>query len=253
MMQTEIRRLEYRSLKKNAGTGGTLPPAVFSFAGGPSAGGAAEDSVAPGFGAQAKQIMLLESKLAELKRTLEDGEVAHAAELLAAREEALQSADASYAAKLKGLRQQMEDSLQEMYQAFVAERNTYFARAESELVKLALAVAARILNREANMDALLLRGAVRVALGQLQEKTVATLKVPESDLTAWQAWQMKMENGPSPITVIADDKLETGGCRIELETGSVDLGVQAQLAEIERGFFDLLAQRPATANEVKVG
>jgi flagellar assembly protein FliH len=103
------------------------------------------------------------------------------------------------------------------------------------------------------MDALLLRGAVRVALGQLQEKTVATLKVPASDLPAWQAWQVKMEGGPSPIIVLGDDKLERGGCRIELESGSVDLGVQAQLAEIERGFFDLLAQRPAAANEAKAG
>lgn len=252
-MQTEIRRLEYRSLKKNAETGGTLPLGVFSFAGGPAAGGVAEDSVAPGFGAQAKQIMLLESKMAELKRTVEDSEVAHAAELRAAREDALRAADERYAAELSGLRQQTADRLQEMYQAFVAEQNIYFARAEGELVKLALAVATRILNREANMDALLLRGAVRVALGQLQEKTVATLRVPESDLAAWQNWQVKVEGGASPITVIGDDKLETGGCRIELETGSVDLGVQAQLAEIEQGFFDLLAQRPAAINEAKAG
>jgi flagellar assembly protein FliH len=253
MMQTEIRRLEYRSLKKNSGTGGTLPPGVFSFAGGSAAGGVAEDSVAPGFGAQAKQIMLLESKVAELKRALEDSETAHAADLCAAREDALRSADARYAAELSGLRQQTEDRLGEMYQAFVAERNTYFARAEGELVKLALAVATRILHREANMDALLLRGAVRVALGQLQEKTVATLRVPEPDLAAWQTWQIKMERGSSPIAVIGDDKLGRGGCRIELETGSVDLGVQAQLAEIEQGFFDLLAQRPAVASEAKIG
>ena len=47
------------------------------------------------------------------------------------------------------------------------ERDRYLHAVEHEVVKLALAVAARILRREAQMDPLLLTGAVRVALGQL--------------------------------------------------------------------------------------
>ena len=48
-----------------------------------------------------------------------------------------------------------------------AERDRFLHAVEQEVVKLALAVAARILRREAQMDPLLLTGAVRVALGQL--------------------------------------------------------------------------------------
>jgi flagellar assembly protein FliH len=32
--------------------------------------------------------------------------------------------------------------------------------------------------------------------------------------------------------------MRLGDCVVEAELGSVDLGVRAQLAEIERGFFD---------------
>jgi len=34
-------------------------------------------------------------------------------------------------------------------------------------------------------------------------------------------------------------------CLLETEVGSTDFSVQAQLEEIEKGFFDLLAARPS--------
>jgi hypothetical protein len=37
--------------------------------------------------------------------------------------------------------------------------------------------------------------------------------------------------------------MNPGECVLEAHPGSVDLGVRAQLEEIERGFFDLLEQR----------
>ena len=55
----------------------------------------------------------------------------------------------------------------ELCESFAEERDRYLHAVEQEVVRLALAVAARILRREAQMDPLLLTGAVRVALGQL--------------------------------------------------------------------------------------
>ena len=55
----------------------------------------------------------------------------------------------------------------ELMESLAEERDQYLHAVEHEVVKLALAVAARILRREAQMDPLLLTGAVRVALGQL--------------------------------------------------------------------------------------
>ena len=56
-------------------------------------------------------------------------------------------------------------------EGFRREREDYFARVEREVVQLALAIAARVLNREAQFDPMLLSGAVRVALGHLGETT----------------------------------------------------------------------------------
>jgi len=39
-------------------------------------------------------------------------------------------------------------------------------------------------------------------------------------------------------TVLACEDMRLGDCTLETELGSVDLGIRAQLGEIERGFFD---------------
>jgi flagellar assembly protein FliH len=109
---------------------------------------------------------------------------------------------------------------------------------EHEVVELALAVAARILRREAQMDPLLLTGAVRVALGQLSGSTQVRLRVPAAELDLWSESMALVPNLAVRPTVIAGEGMRLGDCMIETELGSVDLGIRAQLGEIERGFFD---------------
>jgi flagellar assembly protein FliH len=119
-----------------------------------------------------------------------------------------------------------------------AARQQYLHEVEPEVVRLALAVAARILRREAQMDPLLLSGAVRVALGQLASSTRVKLKVPEADLELWREAMALIPNSGTRPEVISGEGMRLGDCLIETELGSVDIGVRAQLSEIERGFFD---------------
>jgi flagellar assembly protein FliH len=128
-------------------------------------------------------------------------------------------------------------------EAFDAARDQYFARVEKEVVRLALAIAARVLHREAQMDPLLLSGAVRVALGQLSDSTEVRLHVPVAEVELWTEMLRLMPNLPMRPAILPDDRMQAGECRLETHLGGVDLGVRAQLAEIERGFFDLLEQR----------
>jgi hypothetical protein len=81
--------------------------------------------------------------------------------------------------------QRLAAQIERMLATFAAERDHYLQTAEHEVVKLALAVAARILRREAQMDPLLLTGAVRVALGQLAASTRVSLRVPPAELDLW--------------------------------------------------------------------
>ena len=121
---------------------------------------------------------------------------------------------------------------------FTKERDRYLEAVEHEVVKLALAVAARILRREAQMDPLLLTGAVRVALGQLAGSTQVRLQVPAAELDLWSEAMALVPNLAVRPTVIAGEGMRLGDCTIETAMGSVDLGIRAQLGEIERGFFD---------------
>jgi flagellar assembly protein FliH len=126
----------------------------------------------------------------------------------------------------------------ELIASFALERDRYLQAVEQEVVKLSLAVAARILRREAQMDPLLLTGAVRVAMGQLSGSTEVRLRVPPADLALWTDAISLLPNLAVKPTVTAGEDMRLGDCAIETLLGSVDLGIRSQLGEIERGFFD---------------
>jgi flagellar assembly protein FliH len=126
---------------------------------------------------------------------------------------------------------------------FRRERTRYFAGVESEVVKLALAIAARVLHREAKLDPLLLAGVVRVALEKVAEDSTTVLRVPENAIEMWQ--EVFLAGPQSPVQIVADERLDAGECLLDTNVGRVELGISAQLEEIERGFFDLMQQRPA--------
>ena len=134
---------------------------------------------------------------------------------------------------------------------FVQERDRYFHAVEREVVELALAVAARILRREAQMDPLLLTGAVRVALGQLAESTEVCLRVPPEDLALWTETVARIPNLALKPSVVSGEGMRLGECLIETGLGSVDLGLRAQLGEIERGFFDRVTAQRAPRNSAE--
>ncbi|MBS1821078.1 MAG: hypothetical protein JST61_03765 [Acidobacteria bacterium] len=126
---------------------------------------------------------------------------------------------------------------------FSRERERYFDEVEAEVVGLALAIARRVLHREASLDPLLLQAAVRVALGKVAGESNITLRVAE---TRGQRWRdtLAAEQGEKTVTVVEDHDLDEEELVIATEVGRVELGVGAQLKEIERGFFDLLKKRP---------
>ena len=131
---------------------------------------------------------------------------------------------------------------------FAQQQERYLRAVEHEVVELALAVAARILRREAQMDPLLLTGAVRVALGQLSASTQVKLRVPAAELNLWTEAIALLPNLAMKPVVKAGEEMRLGDCAIETELGSVDLGIRSQLGEIERGFFDRArSERPEPA------
>jgi len=139
-------------------------------------------------------------------------------------------------------------------QEFSCSQSGFFEKIEREVVDLALGIAARILRHEAQMDPLLLTGAVRIALGQLGQTTEVRIRVPEPDAALWREVFAHAPNLALRPEVIEIAGMATGECTIETRHGRVDLGLRAQLAEIEKGFFDRgQLSRGDESSEVKKG
>lgn len=189
------------------------------------------------------QAVSIEEQIAAMERQL----------ALQTQETAQQIEAAQRAARIES-RQEWQEELEErvdleraqiarLCEEFGKERARYFTDVESEVVKLALAIAARVLHREANLDPLLLTAAVRVALEKVADNSTMELHVPVAEVERWRdAMAVEAE---SRVQFVGDERLSAGECILETSVGRVELGVKAQLEEIEKGFFDLLQQRPA--------
>jgi flagellar assembly protein FliH len=195
----------------------------------------------------------LDTRIRELKAEQEQYKRNLQLELNAARKEAYEagrkSKENEHSAALAAASSRLEEAIEE----FRLSRDQYLGQVEREVVELALAIAERILHRQAQMDPLLLSGAVRVALGQLAETTEVRLKVPVAEREMWEEMLRLMPNLPLRPELAVDERMGSGECTIETHLGSVDIGVRAQLAEIERGFFDLLEHRDQAATVSQAG
>ena len=127
---------------------------------------------------------------------------------------------------------------------FRSEREAYFARIEPEIVQLALAIARKILHREAQMDPLLLAGMVHVALEKVDTATRVRLRANPVDIHYWNEHFSQGSTAQPGPELIGDATLRQGECALETEIGSTQISLETQLKEIEQGFFDLLEQRP---------
>ena len=128
-------------------------------------------------------------------------------------------------------------------ESFAAERTAYFRRVESEVVQLSLAIARKILAREAELDPTLLSGLVRIALDRMGAGSAVRLRLPPAQISAWQrndAWKLSRY----ALEFAADEALQPGECVVETDLGSAEFGFEAQLKEIEAGLLGILAQRP---------
>jgi flagellar assembly protein FliH len=151
-------------------------------------------------------------------------------------------ARAAFEQRIATLREELSKTLRD----FAAERDAYFQRVEEQVVRLTLAIARKILHREAQVDPLLLTGILRVAIEKIGFSTNTRLRANPSDIEVWRHYfTQTRENLPAP-ELIGDPEIQPGRCILETELGTTEIGLETQLKEIEQGFLDLLAQRPGS-------
>ena len=107
--------------------------------------------------------------------------------------------------------------------------------AEPELVRLALAIARRIMRRELSVDPDSLMGLLKAGLEKIDSAETHRVRVhPEHAAIVARL----LEGAARPVEVAADATLPVGAVIFETTRGAIDVGLETQLKEIERGFAD---------------
>jgi flagellar assembly protein FliH len=192
-----------------------------------------------------------EARVIELQREREESERRHREALIEERKRSADELTAALNKQKEKLMQEYAGSVQAAIDEFQRKQDQYFAEAEAAVVRLSLGIAARVLHREAQLDPLMLRGPVRVALEEAQQNAACVLEVSATEADDWRRWLMN-DDMLARIQIRSKEDTPAGFCRLEIGASSTDLSVHAQLAEIERGFFDLLQSRPRVmSNEAR--
>ena len=118
-------------------------------------------------------------------------------------------------------------------------RQRFRHEAEEDAVALSLAIARRILHRELTVAPEALLGLVKAALEKIDAREVHRVRVRPEDATLVGQHLEKM-GLPQRVELIADPALERGAAILDSSRGALDISVETQLAEIERGFADLV-------------
>ncbi|HEY0309030.1 MAG TPA: FliH/SctL family protein [Acidobacteriaceae bacterium] len=163
--------------------------------------------------------------------------------LVDARVEAAAETEERLRSELEISRAEQAAKIQQALALFAIERQDYFARVESAVVHLALAIAAKILHREAQVDPMLVAALVRVAVEKLHDGSRVSVHVANGEAERWRESLANPLNGCT-VEIVEDPHMSEGDCVLQTDLGSANFSMDAQLKEVEQGFCDLLAQRP---------
>ena len=154
-------------------------------------------------------------------------------------QQGLQQGDSTARGQLSGQTEEMLQRMARTIEEISGLRQRGRREAEGDIVTLALAVARRILHRELTMDPEAILGLVKASLDKLDVRELHTIRVHPENASQLEKHFERM-GLPRRLAVTGDSSLERGAAILETDRGSVDASVETQLAEIERGFTDLV-------------
>ena len=131
------------------------------------------------------------------------------------------------------------DSLQGVIRDLAGVRKRFRAEAEEDTVKLAIAIARRVLHRELATDPEAILGLVIAAFQRLNSRETFRLRVSPGAAAALEQNRARLDV-PQGLELCADATLASGSAIFETSRGDLDISVDTQLAEIQRGFADLI-------------
>jgi flagellar assembly protein FliH len=119
------------------------------------------------------------------------------------------------------------------------ERARVRAETAADLVRLSIAIAARILHREITLDPDAIHGLLKAAFDKVQSREITRISVHPGHAPAVRRYLEQAAAGKR-IEIVADPAVRSGQIALETEQGEIDASLETQLSEIERGLADRL-------------
>jgi type III secretion protein L len=119
-------------------------------------------------------------------------------------------------------------------------REQFLSRNETQLVKLAVAIAGKIVGREVQADPSLVLQTTREALKAVRREKKLTILVSPAEEAALREHVASLRmllDSTCDLVVMANPSVAPGGCIVESEVGIVDARIDTQLASLERALL----------------
>lgn len=157
--------------------------------------------------------------------------------------EGRQQAAAADLAQWTEAQQRMSKCIAEVSQM----RPRFRREVEEDAIRLSLAIAKKVIRRELAVDTDALQGLVRIALERISARDVLAFRVSAADAPVLTK-QLAALGVPPEVTVRPEPGLPRGSLFVDSAQGVLDVSVDTQLKEIERGLVDALDRDTAGRN-----
>jgi flagellar biosynthesis/type III secretory pathway protein FliH len=149
----------------------------------------------------------------------------------------------------RGIEEQRESILRlaQIAQRAHTDAREYARVLERQIVQLALAVAQKVIEREVEADPTIVLDVVQSAINEVQDATSVHVRVHPEDYGLIEPhWHSIGRNSlGEPIILVADERVEPGGCLIETSIGHVDGQISTRFKQVANLFGSLLDGEPS--------
>jgi flagellar assembly protein FliH len=131
---------------------------------------------------------------------------------------------------------EMTATMRELIESARAQRHEIIETAEPELVRLAMAIAERVIHRQIADDPNVVVENVRQALTRLVSREMVTLRVNPADLETIRQHRDSIvtSSDVEHLRIVEDQRVDRGGVVVETDAGTIDAKVATQLREARR-------------------
>jgi len=137
--------------------------------------------------------------------------------------------------QLQPVLERLARSIQELSEA----RTRVREETAADLVRLSIAIAARILHREITLDPDAIHGLLNAAFDKVQSREITRISVHPGHAPAVRRFLEQAAAGKK-IEIVSDPAVRGGEITLETTQGEIDASIETQLSEIERGLADKL-------------